>query len=78
MGLRNKNIKLRTFFIQYLLALFAGFLATVLIGLGLFFILLKTGFLISVGDIEADIESKITVIASAKAVSCLLYTSRCV
>ena len=77
MGLRNKNIKLRTFFIQYLLALFAGFLATVLIGLGLFFILLKTGFLISVGDIEADIESKITVIASAKAVSAELIPETC-
>ena len=77
MGLRNKNIRLRTFFVQYLLALFVGFLLIVLISVGLFFTSLKTGFIISVGDVEANIESKKTEIASAKTVSADLIPETC-
>ena len=77
MGLRNKNIRLRTFFVQYLIALFVGFLLIVLISVGLFFTSLKTGFIISVGDVEANIESKKTEIASAKTVSADLIPETC-
>ncbi|WP_243108096.1 hypothetical protein [Clostridium sp. JN-9] len=49
----------------------------VLIGLGLFFTSLKTGSLISVRDVEANIESKKTKIASAKTVSLDLIPETC-
>ncbi len=77
MGLINKNIKLRTFFVQYLLTLFVGFLLIVLIGLGLFFTSMKTGFLISIGAVEANIESKKDEIASAKTLSADLIPETC-
>ena len=77
MGLKNKNIKLRTFFVQYLLTLLVGFLLIVLIGVGLFFISWKTGSIISVRDVEANIESKKTEIASAKTVSADLIPETC-
>ncbi|SCN25021.1 Sensor protein CreC [Clostridium sp. N3C] len=77
MGLISKNIRLRTFFVRYLLALFVGFLLIVLIIVGIFFISLKTGFIISVGEVEADIQSKRNEIASAKIVSEELIPETC-
>ena len=77
MGLRNKNIKLRTFFVQYLLTLLVGFLLIVLIGVGLFFISIKTGSIIPIRDVEANFESKKTKIASAKTVSLDLIPEIC-
>ena len=77
MGLRNRNIRLRTFFIRYLLTLFAGFVLIVLIGIGLLFISLKTGFLLSVGDVEASIERQKAAIASAETVSAELIPKTC-
>ncbi|TEB16267.1 Alkaline phosphatase synthesis sensor protein PhoR [Pelotomaculum sp. FP] len=77
MGLKNRNIKLRTFFIRYLLTLFAGFVLIVLIGMGLLFASLKTGFVISVGDVEASIERQKAAIASAETVSAELIPKTC-
>jgi signal transduction histidine kinase len=77
MGLRNRNIRLRTFFIRYLLTLFVGFVLIVLIGIGLLFISLKTGFVLSVGDVEASIERQKAAIASAEIVSAELVPKTC-
>jgi two-component system, OmpR family, lantibiotic biosynthesis sensor histidine kinase NisK/SpaK len=77
MGIKNRNIRLRTFFTRYLLTLFAGFVLTVLIGIGLFYVSLKTGFVISIGDVEASIERQITAIASAETVSAELIPKTC-
>lgn len=77
MGLRNRNIRLRTFFIRYLLTLFAGFVLIVLIGIGLLFLSLKTGFVLSVGDVEASIERQKAAISSAETVSAELIPNTC-
>ena len=77
MGLKSKNIKLMAFFIQYLLILFAGFILIVLIGIGLFFVSLMTGFVISVGDVEASIVEQRDTITSAKTVSPELIPKTC-
>lgn len=77
MGLRSRNIRLRTFFTRYLLTLFAGFVLIVLIGIGLLFISLKTGFVLSAGDVEASIEYQKTAIASAETVSAELIPKTC-
>ncbi|MVB12293.1 Adaptive-response sensory-kinase SasA [Caprobacter fermentans] len=77
MGLRNRNIRLRTFFIRYLLTIFAGFVLIVLIGIGLLFLSLKTGFVLSVGDVEASIERQKAAIASAETVSAELIPKTC-
>lgn len=77
MGLRNRNIRLRTFFIRYLLTLFAGFVLIVLIGIGLLFLSLKTGFVLSVGDVEASIERQKAAISSAETVSAELIPKTC-
>ncbi len=77
MGLKNRTIKLRTFFTRYLLTLFSGFVLIVLIGIGLLFISLKTGFVLSVGDVEASIERQKAAIASAETVSVELIPSTC-
>ncbi|MFU0825831.1 hypothetical protein [Clostridium sp.] len=77
MGVKNKNTKLRVFFIQYLLSIFAGFLLIILIGIGLSFILLKTGFIISVGDVEESIERQKSAIMTAKTVTEELIPKTC-
>lgn len=77
MGLRNRNIRLRTFFTRYLLTLFAGFVLIVLIGIGLLFLSLKTGFVLSVGDVEASIERQKAAISSAETVSAELIPKTC-
>lgn len=77
MGLKNKSIKLRTFFIQYLFALFAGFVLIVLIGIGLFLTSLKAGFILSVSDVETSIEKQKAAIASAETVSKDLIPKAC-
>ncbi len=77
MGLKNKNIKLRTFFVKYLITLFLGFLLILLLGAGLFFGSLKAGLLISVGDVETTIESKKAELASVKTVSKDLIPKTC-
>lgn len=77
MGLKNRNIKLRTFFIRYLLTLFADFVLIVLIGIGLLFTSLKTGFVLSVGDVEASIEHQKAAIMSAETVSAELIPKTC-
>lgn len=77
MGLKKRNIKLRTFFVQYLIALLAGFVLIVLIGIVLFFVTLKTGSVISVGDVEASIESQGAAIASAETVNAELIPKTC-
>jgi signal transduction histidine kinase len=77
MGLRNRSIRLRAFFTQYLLTLFAGFVLIILIGIGLFFVSLKTGFVLSVGDVEASIEHQRAAIASAETVSAELIPKTC-
>lgn len=77
MGLKNRKIKLRTFFVQYLIALFTGFVLIVLIGIGLLCISLKTGFVLSVGDVEASIERQKAAIASAETVSAELIPNTC-
>lgn len=77
MGLRNRNIRLRTFFIRYLLTLFAGFILIVLIGIGLLFVSLKTGFVLSVGDVEASIERQKESITYAETVSAELIPKTC-
>lgn len=76
MGLK-RSMKLRTFFVQYLLALFIGFLMIILIVTGLFLVLLQSGFIISVGDVEASIESQKNAIASAETVSADLIPNTC-
>jgi len=68
---------LRTFFTRYLLTLFAGFLLIVLIGIGLLFLSLKTGFVLSVGDVEASIERQEAAIISAETVSAELIPKTC-
>lgn len=77
MGLRNRSIRLRAFFTQYLLTLFASFVLIVLIGIGLFFVSLKTGFVLSVGDVEASIERQRAAIASAETMSAELIPKTC-
>jgi signal transduction histidine kinase len=77
MGLKNRNVKLRTFFTRYLLTLFAGFVLIVLIDIGLLFVSLRTGFVISVGDVEASIERQKAAIASAENVSAELMPKTC-
>lgn len=77
MGLKNRNMKLRTFFVQYLLAIFVGFLMIILIVTGLFFVSLKAGFIISVGNVEASIENRKAAIASAETVSEELIPNTC-
>lgn len=77
MGLKRKNVRLRTFFIQYLIVLFIGFLLIDLIGVGLLLVSYKTGFVLSVGDVEAQIEKQKTVISSAKNVSTELIPRAC-
>lgn len=77
MGLRNKNIRLRTFFIRYLLTIFAGFVLIVLIGIGLLLVSLKTGFVLSVSDVEASIERQMAAIMSAETVSAELIPKTC-
>lgn len=76
MGLK-RSMKLRTFFVQYLFALFIGFLMIILIVTGLFFVSLQSGFIISVGDVEASIESQKNAIASAEAVNAELIPNTC-
>jgi signal transduction histidine kinase len=77
MGLKRKNVRLRTFFIQYLLVLFAGFVLTVFVGIGLFSISLKTGFVLSVGDIETQIENQKAIILSADTVDARIIPKTC-
>ena len=77
MGLKNRTFKLRTFFTRYLLTLFSGFVLIVLIGIGLLFISLKTGFVLSVGDVEASIERQKAAIESAETVSAELIPNTC-
>ncbi|WP_099203871.1 sensor histidine kinase [Scatolibacter rhodanostii] len=76
MGL-NKNKKLRIFFVQYLFALLAGFLIIIMTVTALFFISLKTGFTISVSDVESSIESRKDIIASAESVTPDLIPNLC-
>lgn len=77
MGLKFKNIRLRTFFVQYLLALFAGFICILLTCVALMFAALKAGFIISVGEVETSIENQKPVIISAKEVSPQLIPETC-
>jgi signal transduction histidine kinase len=77
MGLKSRNIRLRTFFTRYLLTLFAGFVLIVLIGIGLLFVSLKTGLVLSVGDVEASIERQRAAIASAETMSAELIPKTC-
>lgn len=77
MGLRNRSVRLRAFFTQYLLTLFAGFILIVLIGIGLLFVSLKTGFVLSVSDVEASIEHQKAAIESTETVSAELIPRAC-
>ncbi len=77
MGLRRKNVRLRTFFIQYLLVLFVSFVVIVSVGIGLFSISLKTGFVLSISDVEAQIENQKAMISSAKTVSAGMIPKTC-
>jgi len=77
MGLINKTVKLRTFFIRYLLTLIIGFLLIILICIGLLFASLKIGFIVSVGDVEAAIERQKDAIASAETLSAALIPQIC-
>ena len=76
MGLKRSR-KLRTFFVQYLFALFIGFLMIILIVTGLFFVSLQSGFIMSVGDVETSIESQEAEIAAAETVSADLIPNTC-
>lgn len=76
MGLK-RSMKLRSFFVQYLFAIFIGFLMIILIVTGLFWVSLQSGFIISVGDVEASIESQAAAIASAETVSADLIPNTC-
>lgn len=77
MGLKSGNIRLRTFFIRYLFTIFASFILIILMGIGLFFVLLKTGFVISASDVEASIERQMVTIMSAETVSEELIPKTC-
>ncbi len=67
-NIRKKGMKLRSFFIQYLFALFTGFVLIILTVTGVFFLSLKTGFVISVSDVEASIEQQKPAIMSVETV----------
>lgn len=77
MGVRHRNVGLRTFFVQYLLVLFVGFGGIVLIGICLLSFALKTGFVLSVSDVEAQIESQKSEIASAESVDVGMIPKTC-
>jgi signal transduction histidine kinase len=77
MGLTNKSVKLRTFFIRYLLTLISGFILIVVICLGLLFASLKIGFIVSVGDVEAAIEKQKDAITSVETLSTALIPQVC-
>lgn len=77
MGLKHKDIKLRTFFTQYLLVLFIGFILIVSVGIGLFFISLKTNFVLSVSDVEAQIENQEVMVSSSKTVDAGMIPKTC-
>jgi len=77
MGLKHNDVRLRTFFIQYLLALFIGFVLIVSAGVGVFFISLTTGCVLSLSDVEAQIGSQKAKISSAKTVDASLIPATC-
>ena len=58
MGLRNKKYQTKNIFCSVFTSSFCGLPVNCIDYVGLFFTSLKTGFIISVGDVEANIESK--------------------
>ncbi|MBC3798230.1 sensor histidine kinase [Acetobacterium tundrae] len=77
MGLKRKKIGLQMFFTQYLLIIFGGFILIVLIGLGLLSIALRTGFIQSVADIEAQIQNQKLIISTAESVTPEMIPAGC-
>jgi len=77
MGLKQKEVKLRTYFIQYLLVLFLCFVLAVFACIGLLFIAMNTGFVCSVSEVEVQIRNQEPVISSAKTLDPSMIPQTC-
>lgn len=77
MGLKQKKVKLRTYFIQYLLVLFLCFVLAVFVCIGLLFIAMNTGFVCSVSEVEVQIRNQEPVISSAKTLDPSMIPQTC-